>query len=311
MKEDGNNESGFALLSVLVILAILTPLVVNLSYESRVQMAGAAFFAEKIKSRQIAKSGLETAMIALRDDENDYDSYSEEWGDFKDLSSLSRSFFSNGYFSGYIEDEEGKIKLNSITAGPTVRSQLERLFELYAYDEDTIDAIVDWIDDDDEPELMGAENDYYNSRENPYSAKNRAMENIYELRLVKSADKLFVSDGEKEAIYLFLSVYGDNKININTAPFEVLLSLSEDMDVDIASAIIERREEKPFKKAEEVGDMAEVDGALFGKISESIKVKSDYFSVSIKAYSGEVSTEIRAILMRKGGKVEVLSYYEV
>lgn len=80
------NGQGFALLSVLVILAILTPLVVNLSYKTRVQMTGVNYYAGKIKSRQIAKAGLESAMLVLKKDKNNFDSATEEWGQFESLS---------------------------------------------------------------------------------------------------------------------------------------------------------------------------------------------------------------------------------
>ena len=72
------NNNGFALLSVLIIIAILTPLVVNLGYRSRVSLAGTDFFVSKIKSREIAWSGVISAMMTLKNDTNRYDSELEE-----------------------------------------------------------------------------------------------------------------------------------------------------------------------------------------------------------------------------------------
>ena len=40
------------------------------------------------------------------------------------------------------------------------------------------DAILDWIDKDDEAREFGAESDYYNAQTPPYSAKNGPLDTI-------------------------------------------------------------------------------------------------------------------------------------
>ncbi|MBE9504951.1 MAG: general secretion pathway protein GspK, partial [Proteobacteria bacterium] len=167
-------EKGFALLAVLVILAILTPLVVNFSYSARVQMAGADYFSSKIKSREVARAGLESAIQALKRDNEKYDAFNEDWGRFAELSQFSGSFFDEGSFAGRIDDEEGKLNINDLVSSgapnPVMVEQVERFFELKDINIDLIDGIIDWLDEDSETKLMGAETDYYNTLDNPYNA---------------------------------------------------------------------------------------------------------------------------------------------
>ena len=51
--------------------------------------------------------------------------------------------------------------------------------------EDIADAILDWIDPDDEPRQFGAEADYYASLASPYAPKNGPLETVEELLLVR------------------------------------------------------------------------------------------------------------------------------
>jgi DNA uptake protein ComE-like DNA-binding protein len=50
---------------------------------------------------------------------------------------------------------------------------------------ETADAILDWMDEDDEPREFGAESEYYSSLTPPYSPKNGPLETVEELLLVR------------------------------------------------------------------------------------------------------------------------------
>lgn len=62
--------------------------------------------------------------------------------------------------------------------------------------EDIADAILDWIDEDDEPREYGAEYDFYSSLDPPYAPKNGPLETVEELLLVRGVtpDLLFGRD---------------------------------------------------------------------------------------------------------------------
>jgi len=81
----------------------------------------------------------------------------------------------------------------------------------------------------------------------------------------------------------YLRVYGDpanylstsNKININTAPFRVILTLTEDMTEDTATQIIKRRMATPFKNSQEVSEFITDQNT----IKNIISVNSEIFSI--------------------------------
>ena len=308
VKIKAGGEGGFALLSVLVIIAILTPLVVNQSYKTRVQLTGAGYLADKIKSREIAKSGLEAAILALKKDDKDYDSYHDEWGQFAELSAFSSTFFEEGSFSGIITDEEGKLNINDLELESSKMDQLTVLFEQLHIDTDILLSVIDWIDDDSEEELMGAEDYYYKSLKNPYNCKDGPMDNIYELRLIKGMTaEAFLGKGEKKGLGEFISVYGDKKkVNINTAPYEVLLSL--DITPELANEIIAYREIEPIKSASEIEELfdPDADEALQGKM----KVSSNFFSIRVRGNVRDIYTDVHAFIERNGDNITMLYYGE-
>lgn len=309
VKKKTGGEGGFALLSVLVIIAILTPLVVNQSYKTRVQITGAGYLADKIKSREIAKSGLEAAILALKKDDNGYDSYLDEWGQFVELSSFSATFFEEGSFSGTITDEEGKLNINLLGPENVKRDQLTMLFEELGIDTDILDGVMDWIDSDSDVELMGAEDYYYKSLENPYNCKDGPMDNIYELRLIKGiTNEAFLGKGEVKGLGEFVSVYGDKKVNVNTAPYEVLLSLSANITPALARDVIAYRETEPIKSALEIKEVFGEDA--YDALQSKIKVSSKFFSIRVRGNVKDIYTDVHAFIERNGDKITMLYYGE-
>jgi type II secretory pathway component PulK len=76
-------------------------------------------------------------------------------------------------------DESGKLNLNTAI--------YTNLIKLPNMTEELADAIVDWRDEDDDPEDAGAESDTYLRSEEPYYAKNSPFETVEELRLLNGA----------------------------------------------------------------------------------------------------------------------------
>ena len=93
---------------------------------------------------------------------------------------MSGAFFQSGAFDLKIEDEAGKIPLNKLVAGNEYNAEIQdvllRFFELPDFDldeqqvRDIVDAIKDWIDEDDEITGFGAENAYYQGLDSPRQA---------------------------------------------------------------------------------------------------------------------------------------------
>ena len=76
------------------------------------------------------------------------------------------------------------------------------LMALPGMTEETADAILDWLDEDEEPREYGAESDYYSSLSPPYAAKNGQLETVEELLLVRGVTPqlLFGADVNRNGI---------------------------------------------------------------------------------------------------------------
>lgn len=83
-------------------------------------------------------------------------------------------------------DEGGKLNVNALIAqdksGKVLYNALLKLPDMTT---DIADAIVDWVDADDNPRPTGAESTYYQALANPYKCKNGPLNSIDELLLVK------------------------------------------------------------------------------------------------------------------------------
>jgi len=117
-----------------------------------------------------------------------------------------------------LEDESTRLNMNILlTADKLIpdggRTLLMALpgMELLEDPESIADAIMDWIDEDDEPREYGAEFDYYQTLQPPYAPKNGPLETVEELLLVRgmTPELLFGRDLNRNGFLDELSVTGE------------------------------------------------------------------------------------------------------
>lgn len=129
-----------------------------------------------------------------------------------------------------ITDENSRININFVQ-----QDRLRKLLERAGTKEEEIltiiDSVLDWKDPDKEHHLSGAEDDYYESLEEPYKAKNGAFDVPEELVLVKGMKPEYLYGDATGATGLLslITTFGNNAININTVSPEVMqfLGLNE------------------------------------------------------------------------------------
>ncbi len=81
-------------------------------------------------------------------------------------------------------DPHSKININRMT--------FDDLMTLPFMSEDVADAILDWIDADDDPNVLGAEAGYYQGLPFPYEPRNGPIRSLQELELIAGVDPWFV-----------------------------------------------------------------------------------------------------------------------
>src|SRR5690606_14118989 len=86
-----------------------------------------------------------------------------------------------------IEDESARINLQALLIADAQQENggRELLMALPGMTESIADAILDWIDPDDEPREFAADIEYYSSLDPPYQPRNGPPETVEELLLVK------------------------------------------------------------------------------------------------------------------------------
>jgi general secretion pathway protein K len=262
----GHDQRGMALLITIMTLSLLTAITIQYHKVSWHNFVVSDNYKRGVQLKSISESGVNIALAALIDDlsENVADSFSDSWALLEqenfDL------LFPSGELQLRVNDLSGRLQINMLAeenkaaseanntdTSAELRNILQNLLVsgIFPIEDDTeaqeiIDAIVDWIDEDDLESDHGAENSYYQSLDQPYSARNGPLTSIEELLLVRgiTPEIFFGNDGDK-GLKDFLTVYGeDGKININTAETELIKSMNPLITDELAEQFDEFRNDK-------------------------------------------------------------------
>lgn len=310
-----DNDRGIALVITLLVLALLMVVVLEFGSTMRVEARSAANFRDDIKAYYLAKSGVTFAIALLEEDAKteepkNVDSLNELWAQ-----KIPPLPVEDGLVFVEITDEHSKININKLATGLNVpgatgdkmRDLMVRLLEQFELKGDIANAITDWIDKDEEERSPGgAERGYYEGSAESYEAKNKPLDSLEELRLIKGLE-----DDIFGKLKNFLTVVqSDGLININTASKEVLMSLSDEMDEDIVNTIIAERIENPLQKVLDLSRYTDTSGTLYGEISKFLTVKSDFFSITATGEVNKNRKTIHAVVHRQQGKTTI-DYWRV
>ena len=236
-----NERGGVALILVLWVMVILVAIVGEFSYSMRTELNITRNFKEEEESYQLALAGIERAKIEILSAKDALYTYLNEDDVLvlkkDDENPKRQGSLGNGNFSYTIIDEDGKLNINTAPP-PQIRYIIDNSGVDITDVSIIVDSIIDWIDADNLHMLNGAEEDYYQSLEKPYSCKDGVFDSINELLLVKGiTPEIFYGsmkeeeDEEKngedekkeyEGIAQYFTIWGSGLINVNTAPQRVL-----------------------------------------------------------------------------------------
>jgi len=299
------NDSGVALVITLLVLTLLLTIILEFNLGMRVEARAAANFRDDMKAYYLARSGITFAMALLEEDsrtEARYDSLDELWAQ-----KIPPIPVGDGLVSVTITDEDSKINANKLAAGfgavtgDNMRALMVRFLDLFELKSDLSDTIADWIDPDDTERPNGAESGYYEGLEESYEARNRPLDSLLELRLIKGME------GDTfDRLKNMLTVNSDGWINVNTASKQILMSLSDDMNGDIADEIMAFRTENPFQNKLDVRNNISISENVYTDISKFIDVTSNYFSITSAGEVNQNKKTINAVVIRQGEKVNIL-----
>ena len=309
-----SDERGIALLLTLLVLTLLVALILEFDAEARREYRDAAAFRDNFKATVLARAAVQAARGVLQQDFLKDKQTGEFFDAPTDLWALPITNYAigDGLLTAQIEDERGKLNLNDLAAGgdPTARKvkvlRVKRLFELVQVNPDLVDAITDWVDQDEVPEATGAESLYYQTLRPSYRAANAPLQTLLELRLIKGMTPDIIAKLSK-----VVTVYpqeGESRVNLNTAGPLVLQALDPRITQGMAMEIVQAR---PFKK--NIQDLDRV--SSFEDIGKQLRdlydIKSDLFLARMMVTVNEVTRNATVVLQRDQNGTGAVLYYRV
>lgn len=326
------NQDGMALVLALMAVSFLVAITVQLASSVNFQMQGANNLGNSIQLDAINRSGLNLIRAALAVDleENKYDSFHDSWNKLGEED--APSIFGQGKLDIKVTDLSGLLQVNALVPEEKDKNKFTKLqtaqiqiwkrlltsgkFAVEGDDQadEIIDALIDWIDENDEERDHGAESGYYLSQSPSYEVRNAPIIYPEELLLIRGMTKeLFYGNEEHLALRDYLTVAGrEGKININSSPVVLLMAIDENLSEEAAQALDEFRREEDNKDVlanpnwyKQVNNSLEFDADL-------VTVQSRYFRVSVTAKHNEWTRNSEGILERDPEEgVQKLVYWEV
>ena len=324
------------------IIIMLTMSILILSFAATLTLFTQAFaeyqkvsnLAQHTKAKYLAQSGVEGALLFINE--------LEKYGLFGQNQELPPIPFGDSVVQIEVEDINGKLNVNqlvnSFDTSIINNRQLERFQRLSEYlkiPANIWDGVIDWIDEDDIPQSYGYEKEHYETLTPPRKIKNGWLHSLEELLLIpgfsrnllfsdlrtqdeiEDFEEFLQTEEEKHVIKREDFILANNLayqvprepsrlnsdwVNINKAPYLVLLSLSDNMTPDIAKAILVKRLELgelnesslrsvvPSVPAEFFGDSKSSASGLGSPIG--IKYQGDLYNIITTASIGDQVAQI-------------------
>ena len=326
------NQRGMALVLALMAISFLVALTVQLFSTVNWQMQAAGNMGDSIQLDAMTRSALNLARAALFADqkENTFDSLHDGWHTL-DQERIA-GIMGTGRLTIAVEDLSGRLQVNALVysgKNPAQKRQHEdrqrKLWEdfltsgMFAMEDSEkasalVDALYDWIDKGDEELLNGAESSYYQGLNPPYSAHNGPVSYPEELLLIRGmTPELFYGSDKYLSLARFITVAGsDGRINLNSAPPELIRYLAPGIDDEAATKLVEFRQEKVNRDALATPGWYSMVSSFPGDvvINEALlTTKSQYFLVKATADNGGVARTGTGVVFRNdNGEQQLLSW---
>lgn len=290
------NEKGIALLTTVVVTAVLIILAVEFVYKVYLSTARSALFVDSERAAVLAEDGVTIGKAGI---EKILKTRPNVTMGEKGVS-FSQTLGEGASVEIRVVDERSKASLKVVypATGLTndkVEGIYSRLLESLDIDTRLTDALSDWMDADDTPRSFGAESPDYQQLQKPYKAKNNDVESVDELLMIKGyTPKVF------DTLGAHVTAYTDGLININTAPKAILMALSSDMTEELAGNIIAYRAGTAFK---DKSDIMKVRGfeTLGFALQDKVATSSQVYRIFSKAKVNDSIREAEAVVKTGSG----------
>lgn len=335
-------QRGVVLIMALLIVALVTTVVVQISWRFSLSMARNENRWHGAQARAYLEGGEQLARKILMEDarESTIDFLGEAWAQVVDLPT------DEGWIRGELEDAHGRFNLNTLVPPPpqpapdgqtnpipapedqysaaqrrfirflqTIELESGPLDQTAAFD--IVAAISDWIDGDSRVTQgpfggTGAEASHYDSTEAPVVIPNSEMTSVSELSLIKGVTPELYK--KLEPYVIALPVVGQGfDMNINTVRPEILraFNLKKELyplDEGLWAAMVEARNAavEGIPSVEEFVNVLSAQGLVVDATqfdTEGLGVVSEYFIYKGETLVGEQVRRGKSLLFRESANV--------
>lgn len=286
-------QRGVALVTAILIVAIGTMIAVNLMWQGTLDLrrAEAALAADQgLMYGQGAEAWAGDILRQDLVDSPDSDHLGEQWA--IELPPLP---VDGGTVTGKLEDLQGRFNLNNLVGADgmedqLVRRQFERILNTLDVDPALAGAVVDWLDPDTEMRFpTGGEDVAYSDEDPPYRTANSMITSASELMAIAGFDR---ESYQRLAPYITVLPRG-TKLNVNTASDVLLASLSDNIDISTAGALVDER-----AGAEFIDIDATFEGLVEPDTLQEIDGVSEHFLLTATVTLGSNQLTMRSVLQR-------------
>lgn len=248
---------------------------------------------EYVQAQVMVQAGVDWIRAVLSDDRrlSNVDHLGEAWALRMPVMPIEK-----GELASSIDDQQGMFNLNNLVQDGKVSAtylvRFKRLLALLNLPVTLADALADWMDADSAPQPQdGAEDEYYLGLDPPYLASNRPLTDVAELALVRGFDS-----STRARLRPFVTALPRfTRINVNTAPPEVLAAVIEGLGINGARTLVEQRQHAYFRD-----DADFLNRLPLGTVAEDndVGISSDYFMATLRVTMGGAQAQGVVLLAR-------------
>ena len=291
-----NRARGAALILAMLIAALAATVAVTLAAGQQQWLAGVALRSEQVQAQALAQAGVQWARQIMFEDValGPVDHLGEPWA-----LTLPATPIENGSIQGRIVDAQGLLNLNDLghdtAAGTLARARFTRLFARLGVPASALDVIADWVDADGAARPGGAEDAWYRAQPSASLAANAPIVRVAELAALRN----FTPQAADALAPFVAALPPETKLNVNTAPPEVLAAAIAGLDAAGVARLVALRREQPFVNISDLRGRLPAGTTLDNEAAFS--TGSDYFLVTVVARQGPSLAQARALLKRGTG----------
>ena len=324
MNQFKGKQKGVALIIVLLIVAIVSVLATEMGGRLQLQIKRASNIKENNQAYWYAMGAEQYARKSIKqliDEDGDVIHLGQPWG---------QEFIypiQGGGIQAQLIDMQSCFNLNALkvtdlannnaasagdsnnspsNSGPILiekKTAFERLLrsiepEVSSYNIEIVrDSLVDWLDEDNTPTQLGAEDSEYESRQFPYVAANNFMVHNTELRMVNGVEVPWL----RELLNLVCVLPNDNlfKINVNTVSEEnaAIIAAATGLTLSDAKSVLANRDSDGFKKTVDFLSAKEIQAlpSLSDEQKDWFDVKTSHFILHTKTKYNNASFAIQTL----------------